>query len=566
MPKRAVSLLGVVGFGVLVATAIGASCGESSRSTTPLPVRRPTPSARLVVLTDLKGYLEPCGCTSRPRGGIDRMAARLSVLRRGVPTAFVAAGDLFFSSGGHGGLPGAETQEHWKAETLVDILNDLDLAAASIGSSDLSEGPEVFSALLSRSDFPVLAAGLAWSPSAEPDASGPEAGVMETGPDPDAESEENALVPGTVIELNELKVGLLGISVLGAGGALPEGVDQQGDRLEAAKAQARELSEAGAQVIVGLVVGDRRLARRLASTAPEVDFIVLGGLDEDEAIPPSRVNETTLLHAGRQGQGLLVLDLYRRGTGRFADWSEWSVEVERARLETRIGDLRSRIEQWKQQGDVQAGDVERQEARLAQWERQLASLRVPARVDGNAFDAEWIPLEQDADRDASVTSAMKAYDRRVNSHNRELFADLRPEPVAEGAPHYVGSPSCQSCHESEFSWWRSHAHGRAYATLVERDKEFNLSCVGCHVTGYMKAGGSTVTHNLDGALVDVGCESCHGPASAHVENPEAPDLVALEAPESLCVTCHNPEHSDRFIYQGYMAAIVVPGHGLPSAE
>ena len=58
----------------------------------------------------------------------------------------------------------------------------------------------------------------------------------------------------------------------------------------------------------------------------------------------------------------------------------------------------------------------------------------------------------------------------------------------------MGSEACQSCHAEAYAWWKSTKHGRAYATLENVHKEFNLSCVGCHVTGYNQPGGSTVTH------------------------------------------------------------------------
>jgi hypothetical protein len=73
-----------------------------------------------------------------------------------------------------------------------------------------------------------------------------------------------------------------------------------------------------------------------------------------------------------------------------------------------------------------------------------------------------------------------------------------------------------------------------------------------------------VTHNLDLALVGVGCESCHGPGAKHVANPQA-KLVRF-TPESTCVACHNEEHSDLFDYEEYLKQIVVPGHGLPLEE
>ncbi len=91
-----------------------------------------------------------------------------------------------------------------------------------------------------------------------------------------------------------------------------------------------------------------------------------------------------------------------------------------------------------------------------------------------------------------------------------------------------------------------------------------MDCVGCHVTGYQEPGGSTVTHNMNGALVNVGCESCHGPGAAHSKDPEKFSILR-DTPESTCVRCHNSQHSDLFDYEGYKRTLVVPGHGLPAA-
>ena len=57
------------------------------------------PSVRIALVTDLKGYLEPCGCTSDPLGGIDRLAAQIRALRDGpTPVVFLIAGDTFFDT------------------------------------------------------------------------------------------------------------------------------------------------------------------------------------------------------------------------------------------------------------------------------------------------------------------------------------------------------------------------------------------------------------------------------------------------------------------------------------
>jgi hypothetical protein len=140
---------------------------------------------------------------------------------------------------------------------------------------------------------------------------------------------------------------------------------------------------------------------------------------------------------------------------------------------------------------------------------------------------------------------------------------MKPIPVPAGMPGYVGSERCKDCHAPAFEWWRGHAHGRAYETLVKVDKEFSLKCVSCHVTGYGKPGGAAVVHNQ--GLVDVGCESCHGPASLHVQDRDTEEAknVKLEVPETQCVQCHNEEHSDQFEYAKYKQELMAPGHGEP---
>ncbi len=532
----------------LAAGTSGASCGDDERPTTPARVERPPPTLRLVVLTDIKGYLEPCGCTSRPLGGIDRTAAKVKALRdEGRPMLVVVAGDLFFDGVDHG-VAGAETQDLWKAETLVDVLGRVGVDAATPGSLDFSHGVPTFRALAGRAEFPLLAAGL--------DLAAPEG----------AEPTEPALGSGVVREVGGVKVGIFGVSeVEGPDGSLPEGVTRTQAVREAAQSAASELRAQGAEVVVGLVRGTRRTARQVAGAAEGVDFVVQAGLDLAEAVPPFEAGGAWILHAGRQGQGLVVVDVFRRGDGDFSDFGDWTRAEQRAHVEERIGDLRARIAEWEEDDSVAEADVERQKRRLAEMERELTELATPRTVEGNAFAAEYVELSPQAPQAPEVTQVMERHFRRVNEHNREVFASLAPPPLPEDQAGFTGSDACRSCHEEEHTWWTGTKHGQAYPTLEERHKQFNLSCVGCHVTGYMDPGGSTVTHLGEGGVLrNVGCESCHGPGSLHVRDPEVD--VLLNPPAGVCIECHNPEHSDTFNYTAYRAMMLAPGHGMPSPE
>jgi len=120
---------------------------------------------------------------------------------------------------------------------------------------------------------------------------------------------------------------------------------------------------------------------------------------------------------------------------------------------------------------------------------------------------------------------------------------------------------CQGCHEEETKFWRTTEHAGAYEVLAREDKQFNLDCVGCHVTGYDKPGGSTVTH-VDG-LKDNQCENCHGPGSLHAESPTKKGLIDARPERSLCASeCHHPPHvQPNWNVDEAWKKILGPGHG-----
>ena len=105
---------------------------------------------------------------------------------------------------------------------------------------------------------------------------------------------------------------------------------------------------------------------------------------------------------------------------------------------------------------------------------------------------------------------------------------------------YFGPRACGACHTQEYASWGLTHHSVAYWTLYERKEAENPDCVGCHVTGMGKDGGF-VSGDHGSALVDVGCEACHGPGGPH-RGPRTPAAAAKDG----CVTCHDAKHSVRF--------------------
>jgi nitrate/TMAO reductase-like tetraheme cytochrome c subunit len=128
---------------------------------------------------------------------------------------------------------------------------------------------------------------------------------------------------------------------------------------------------------------------------------------------------------------------------------------------------------------------------------------------------------------------------------------------------YVGSERCIECHEEAYAFWKKTKHARAWATLEEQGKHFDLTCIGCHTVGYEQAGGFCRLKDV-GALKDVGCEMCHGAGSVHVEDQDS-SSIKLTAPVETCTAlCHVPDHSDSFVYEKYLREITGKGHELSS--
>ncbi len=494
----------------LAATSLGCSRAQRDRG-------EPVPSLRIVAVTDLKGYLEPCGCTSNPLGGIDRLAAAVRTLREGnAPVVVLVAGDAFFDTADL--EPARVDQAERNAKTLARILEKLEVTAVLPGRRDRAQPAERLDAVRRTTSVPWLAMN-------------GDAEVLQT------------------------KAGRLRLTIVGAA---------PGGDIDAVRAAVSN-AEAQSDVTIALVDGSRRDANRTGAIEG-VDFVLQGGLDQDEAMPPRQAGGAWVLHASRQGQGLTVADLFiRKEDAPVEDHSEWSRAERIAQLERQIGALSAKVAAWEKAGNVDATDLDAQRDRLRELEERRATLeRSEPGSDGNALHARFVPLPKKAPRDPQIENLMREHDKAVNEANRVAFANLKPPPLGPKEVGYVGSAACSGCHQEAFGWWQDHPHGLAYLTLQERNKEFNLDCVGCHVTGYQQPRGSTVTHNLDGALVNVGCESCHGPGAAHTANPEV--AVVRDTPESTCVTCHNETHSDLFDYDEYRKTLVVPGHGLPAIQ
>jgi hypothetical protein len=134
-------------------------------------------------------------------------------------------------------------------------------------------------------------------------------------------------------------------------------------------------------------------------------------------------------------------------------------------------------------------------------------------------------------------------DHQLQIVSHRLFASESLEQ--DDRSSYIGSQACQECHQKEFSQWSHSSHATAFNTLRTVGREYYPECVTCHVTGLGYESGYEIGNPEREHLVDVGCETCHGPGRQHAYTP-LKENIRGPVPEKVCMECHTPEHSPGF--------------------
>jgi hypothetical protein len=148
---------------------------------------------------------------------------------------------------------------------------------------------------------------------------------------------------------------------------------------------------------------------------------------------------------------------------------------------------------------------------------------------------------------------------------------------------FVGSKECKSCHEESYKVWKKSGHAKAWQTLLEKDppRNFDPECISCHVVGwspqnYRPFTSGFLSEEKTPHLVNVGCETCHGPGEKHVKAEMGADfdlqeklrkaaVITLEESQQAvsraisdrqhCMNCHDLDNSPAFNFEEYWLKI-----------
>jgi hypothetical protein len=541
----------VAGLGIAASSPFGCNRHNTDGGTPAADSATPDPSegaARyeidLFAFGRQLGTIAPCGCTTEPLGGLQYAFGYIETHSEAGHRLILEPGSFLFPDPDGPEAPSDEAawaQAQQRAELLQARFSQLDGLVSGLGPTDFASSSAA--AVLPQLPLPRVIANL-------------EAGVAV------ATAERHRVIP-LGHGLSAAVTQVVDPQLAEAARATPWGKDfpALADPVAALRTLTPELAQASLQIV--MVHGPRSLAETIAREVDGLDVVVMGGVIENPergrlGTAPVQIGDAWLLEPGDRAQTISHVTLSIDGAlepGVLPD--SWTLVPARSQREAELARVEEKLAKFAADPAADPAFISRLEADRDRLRVELESPAIPADVQV-ALIPEQVKVTCHLAVDGKAEQGLRDYDGWVAERNRERFAGVRPPDPPAGRAGYVGIEACADCHEEAVAQWKTTVHARGYETLVTANKQFDLSCVSCHVTGFRQPGGSEVVENQH--LQAVQCEQCHGPGSLHVADPSSAN-IQLAAPSSVCLNCHTPEHSDTFEYEAYLRDVLGPGHG-----
>jgi len=471
-------------------------------------------------------------------GGIQRLATIIK--SENLDSALLDAGNLLFPIE-H--IDDSNRDQHvYKAETLASFYQKLGVKAVNLGHADLKQGYGFLKSLQEKSKTPFLSLNRSFEPKKGP-----------------------TVKRAMIHILDGIKVGVTGVA-LDTKNSRASISDEEKESL---KRELQNLTAERADVLVLLADVSASGAETLARAFPQLHFVIRspGSKITRKPSAPKKIGNVVVIEAGSQGQyvGKLQLLLGRSAPGKLAfDDGGLSMKGKSNLIERKMAALQRDIDRFsKDSKNKEAVSARRKQ--LSVLKSRLSRLTAAQVQGGPHAKFELIALTEDVPSDTDGDAVLKAYYAQLVKMNLTkgdvtLCEKKKPEDAV-----YVGTQVCAGCHDEAYAFWKKSKHAKAWKTLEDDNKHFDLTCIGCHTVGYQESGGFCRLADV-GVLKDVGCENCHGAGSVHAKTAD-PNSIILASTENTCAKlCHVPEHSDRFEYISYLKEITGEGHELSEAS
>ena len=469
----------------------------------PIPTRRrhyhgpssaQTKRMSLIVTGSTESYLENCGCAIDQSGGIARRATAIKQIRSTSSNVLLLdVGDTFPA------LVDYDKLSRLEVETYLKAMNSIGFHALNVSANEIMASkllPDIEKSL----SFPVVSANLV------------------TGRDA-----ELVYRPFVVHEVNELKIGIIGISP-----TFPMSLRKSAafdfnsahmDFLESATAVEKSVSSLRSTCdLIILMAG---------STYPHVIYDIL-----------------------EKVKGIDLVVSTNRAVFHAYDYSDLKKGYVYKNTDGFVGNT---LMIYVQQGPYGVEWVELEvlpKNGIVNWGKNSMKLTEEISDDPQVrqiLDSFFLEVRENANN--------------WNSKDRLFENEALERTIARGNS-YVGVGECTGCHKEIAQEWGTTAHATAYNTLVKVHRNYYPRCIVCHTVGFGHDSGFKLDTSRSLELAGVQCETCHGPGRRHIEYAKGiidsygpvpePKYIRRTVSIDHCKACHNLEHSPRFNYVSHI--------------
>ncbi len=379
---------------------------------------------------------------------------------------------------------------------------------------------------------------------------------------------ELIFAPYIIKTAGELSVGILGITGNQKSGPKQEPpIDYQITNWEKSLEASLEQIKDRTDFVILLSSLSEQTNRQITEKFSEIHLIIQSGQAKNNKNPQLYGN-ALITQIGSRGKYMGRIDIDWETSRRWKQSVTLESKPARDRLDRinwQIGRLEKRFVKGELEQNAQykqlLQDKNQLNTKLAELDTLSRNIQGQLSTYTSSFTSLLVSLPQDPEIQKIVFQTKLAVNKtyqsalgksQTNSQTAQLaFSDL------------AGWQACQSCHQSQTSFWKQTAHAKAWQTLERVNQQFNPECLVCHVTLPTYDQKTVTEQNLLAGLKDeyktIGCETCHGPARNHAMQP---DLYRPAKPdEQTCRTCHTPERDNNFVYSEKLNKIRCPASG-----
>jgi len=435
-----------------------------------------------------------------------------------------------------------------QGKKIIESMNVMGWTALGLGEKDFALGIDYLEDLEKTAKFPFLAANVL-----------------------DARTNKYVFEPYTVVKIDGFRVGIT--SIIGTNADFSAKRQEElgiyvADPENSLQAVLKELANKSDFIVVLSHTGITD-AKVLAKRLDNIDLMIVGHGGDVNLYQPITEKETLLSETFARGEytgspefsitdPARPYDFFVEGSGRSDSFERQELLLRKKQLDIFMADIESQKKEGKNVANIEKVVADE----MKEVEKRIEELGDATGGDHpNTVTATLIALDSNIADDPDVRGIFDKYAEKLKEIKYQEKESLLKEGKRDiGAlaiePHYVGMESCKMCHAKIYSFVSGTKHTTAYETLREEERQFEPNCIGCHTTGYKKPGGFT---NILTAkdLLGVQCEVCHGPGSLHVKDNKANKLANLTKAAD-CISCHDPENDDNFVYAEDLKKITCP--------